>query len=78
MTRLERMEESLKNYEKKIIEITANIAKERESIMLRKDDAMAKLREAQEKFKALYGVTLEDVKEDSTSVDNERSLFDEE
>jgi hypothetical protein len=78
MTRLERMEESLKNYEKKIVEITANIAKERESIMLRKDDAMAKLREAQEKFKALYGVTLEDVKEDSTSVDNERSLFDEE
>ena len=49
------MEESLKNYEKKIIEIKEKIQKEKESLIAKRAEAEAKLAEAKAKFDALYG-----------------------
>lgn len=49
------MQESLANYEAKIIEITANIAKEKEALIAKRGDAEKKLAEAKAKFDALYG-----------------------
>jgi len=54
MTRLERMQESLANYEKKIIETKEKIAAEQASLLAKRDEAKAKLDEANAKFAALY------------------------
>ncbi len=54
-TRIERMQESLVNYEKKIEEITEKIALEKEALIAKRGDAEKKLAEAKAKFAALYG-----------------------
>ena len=43
-TRIERMQESLENYKKKIIEIEDKIEKEKESLIAKKGDAESKLK----------------------------------
>ena len=54
-TRIERMQESLKNYETKIIEITKKIEEEKEALIGKREEAEKKLAEAKAKFDALYG-----------------------
>jgi len=53
-TRLERMQESLANYKKKIIETEQKIADEKASLLAKREEAKKKLDEANAKFKALY------------------------
>ena len=54
-TRIERMEESLLNYQNKIIEITGKIEEEKKALIGKRAEAEAKLAEAKAKFDALYG-----------------------
>jgi uncharacterized membrane protein YukC len=70
------MEESLKNYEKKIIEIKEKIEKEKEQLIAKRAEAEAKLAEAQAKFQALYGNLPDLPVEDEASDTN--GLFDNE
>lgn len=74
-TRIERMEESLKNYEAKIVEITAKIEEEKKALIGKRADAEKKLAEAKAKFDALYGNLEEN---ESTDESTENSLFDNE
>ena len=55
MTRIERMEESLVNYQAKIVEITAKIEVEKKALIAKRGEAEAKLAEAKKKFDDLYG-----------------------
>ncbi len=74
-TRIERMQESLVNYEKKIEEITEKIALEKEALIAKRGDAEKKLAEAKAKFAALYG----DLDAESTEeVSDNNGLFDQE
>ncbi len=75
MTRIERMEESLKNYHTKIEEITAKIAKEKEALVGKRAEAEAKLAEAKKKFDDLYGDLPELPAEEGVSTDG--GLFEE-
>ena len=78
-TRIERMEESLKNYKEKIIEIEGKIADEKKNLIAKRGEAEAKLAEAKAKFDALYGdlgeETTEAVTEDGPENDS-NGLFD--
>lgn len=78
MTRIERMQESLVNYENKIIEITAKIEEEKKALLAKRGDAEKRLAEAKAKFAALYGdleaeVVIEEIAE-NTAENN--GLFD--
>jgi len=75
MTRIERMEESLKNYQTKIVEITEKIEKEKEALIGKRAEAEAKLAEAKKKFDDLYGNLPTLPVEDGVSTDG--GLFDE-
>lgn len=78
-TRIERMEESLENYKKKIVEIEGKIAAEKEALIGKRAEAEAKLAEAKAKFDALYGdlPTLPTGPEETATAENtEQSLFD--
>ncbi len=78
-TRIERMQESLANYEKKIIEIKDKIEKEKESLVAKRGEAEAKLAEAKAKFAALYGNLDEDTTEngaEDTAENSDNALFD--
>ena len=74
-TRIERMQESLENYKVKIIEIEEKIAKEKEALIGKREEAEKKLAEAKAKFDALYGDLPELPVEDGVSTDG--GLFDE-
>lgn len=73
-TRIERMEESLKNYEAKIVEITAKIEEEKKALIGKRADAEKKLAEAKAKFDALYGNLEEEDKEEAQEIVG--NLFD--
>lgn len=79
-TRIERMQESLENYKKKIVEIEGKIEEEKKNLVAKRGEAEAKLAEAKAKFDALYGdlPTLPTGPEETaTAEDNkEQSLFD--
>ncbi len=55
MTRIERMDESLKSYENKIVEIRQKIEDEKKKLIEKRAEAEAKLAEAKKKFDDLYG-----------------------
>ena len=77
-TRIERMEESLANYEKKIIEIKEKIEEEKKALIGKRAEAEAKLAEAKAKFDALYG-DLPEVDEAATElppVNEGTTMFD--
>jgi|LGOV01.1.fsa_nt_gb hypothetical protein len=73
------MQESLVNYEKKIVEITEKIALEKEALIAKRGDAEKKLAEAKAKFAALYG-DLDDVDEGqgAENAQENNGLFDQE
>ena len=77
-TRIERMQESLVNYEKKIVEITAKIEEEKVALQAKRGDAEKKLAEAKAKFAALYGDLNDDNTTDDAPVEQETTndLFD--
>ena len=76
-TRIERMEESLKNYENKIVEIKEKIELEKKALIEKRAEAEKKLAEAKAKFDALYGnlPTAEDAVDGENTEDNENTLF---
>ncbi len=74
-TRIERMQESLENYRVKIIEIEEKIAKEKEALIGKREEAEKKLAEAKAKFDALYGDLPTLPVEEGVSTDG--GLFDE-
>ena len=74
-TRIERMEESLVNYQNKIIEITGKIEEEKKALIGKRAEAEAKLAEAKKKFDDLYGNLPTLPVEDGVSTDG--GLFDE-
>jgi len=75
-TRIERMEESLENYKKKIIEITQKIEDEKKALIEKRADAEKKLAEAKAKFDALYGNLPELPTEDGVDEASTNGLFD--
>ena len=74
-TRIERMEESLTNYRKKIVEIEEKIEKEKRTLIAKRAEAEAKLAEAKAKFDATYGNLPELPVEEGVSTDG--GLFEE-
>ncbi len=72
------MEDSLKNYEAKIVEITEKIAKEKEALIGKREEAEKKLAEAKAKFDAIYGdlPTLPTGNDVNENDDSEKTLFD--
>jgi len=74
-TRIERMQESLENYKKKIIETEAKIKAEKEALVGKREEAEKKLAEAKAKFDALYGDLPTLPTEDGVSTDG--GLFEE-
>jgi len=76
-TRLERMQESLENYKKKIVEIEQKIEDEKAKLIANRQEAEKKLAEAKAKFDALYGNLPELPTEDGVDEASTNGLFDE-